>query len=102
MDFVPIPLMPLEEFYYSEHEIDDYERLLIATAASYVGYQALLAPYVSESVGLMLMRSMYVTVPGLAATIMLISADIEMDQIQTIAKQESTPSWWKILTLSGI
>ena len=49
--FLPIPLSPLQEFYESEHELDDYGQLLLATAAATVGMAALKQPWRNPSTG---------------------------------------------------
>lgn len=100
--WIPVPFAPIEEFYYSEHEYEDIEMLLFATGASAITTGLMSSPWRSPTAGLWLMRSMYVTAPALLAVETLLAAQVEMDLVETIAKQESTPSWWKIFILSGI
>jgi hypothetical protein len=101
-DFIPIPLAPVKEFVESEHERSDYEQLLIATGASMAGWRLLVSPYKTPAAGLALMRLSLASaalLPVVAAA--AVTAVIEEPLIEEIVTNPSTPSWWKVLGLSG-
>jgi len=96
--FLPIPLTPAKEYVLSDHTEEDFMQFLLASGASMVGRQFLIAPYSSPSAGLTLMR---LSVYGPPIYVAAVSGYLEMKQVETIAASENTPSWWKALVLSG-